>query len=145
MAAKREPILVVGFVAVAVGILVFTILYIDGVFRGNGNLYRAHFKNAGGLQNGGPVRYAGGPPIGRVTKVGPDPQDPTQMNVEFRVESSAPVKTDSKVKIASLSELGFGRSEWPEVSMLNLPTNQDGCKGASLTLAFAGAAMEATP
>lgn len=106
MAAKREQIMVAGFVAIAVGILLFTILYIDGVFRGNGNLYRAHFKNAGGLQIGGPVRYAGGPPIGRVTKVEPDPQDPTQMNVEFRVESSVPVKTDSKVKIASLSQLG---------------------------------------
>ena len=50
MAAKREQILVGGFVAVAVGILLFTMLYIDGVFRGNGNLYRAHFKNAGGLR-----------------------------------------------------------------------------------------------
>lgn len=106
MAAKREQIMVVGFVAIAIGILLFTMMYIDGVFRGNGNLYRADFKNASGLQNGGTVRYAGGPPIGRVTKVVPDPQDPSRMKVEFRVETSVPVKMDSKVKIASLSQLG---------------------------------------
>jgi ABC-type transporter Mla subunit MlaD len=106
MAAKREQIMVVGFVAVAVGILLFTLMYIDGVFRGNGNLYIAHFKNASGLQKGGDVRYAGGPPIGRITDVQPDPQDLTLMTVSFRVEPSVPVKTDSKVKIAALSQLG---------------------------------------
>ena len=106
MKANRELAFVGTFVAVAVGILLFTMLYISGVFRGNGNLYRAHFKNANGLQEGGDVRYAGGPPIGRVTKVEPDPQNPLQMQIEFRVQSDIPVKTDSAVKIASLSELG---------------------------------------
>jgi|ERR1700723_2912617 phospholipid/cholesterol/gamma-HCH transport system substrate-binding protein len=106
MKANRELAFVGTFVAVAVGILLFTMLYISGVFRGNGNLYRAHFKNANGLQEGGDVRYAGGPPIGRITKVAPDPQDPLQMQVEFRVQPGIPVKTDSAVKIASLSELG---------------------------------------
>jgi hypothetical protein len=43
---------------------------------------------------------------------------------------------------ASLGELGFAASEWPKVSMLNLPVNQDGCKAASFSLAFAGAATE---
>jgi ABC-type transporter Mla subunit MlaD len=52
------------------------------------------------------VRYAGGPPIGRVTKVEPDPQNPAQMRIEFRVESKVPVKVDSTVKISSLSVLG---------------------------------------
>jgi phospholipid/cholesterol/gamma-HCH transport system substrate-binding protein len=106
MAAKREQIMVVGFVAVAVGILLFTMMYIDGVFRGNGHLYRGYFKNASGVQKGGVVRYAGGPPIGRITDVQPDPQDMSRMKVEFRVEPSVPVKTDSKVKIAALSQLG---------------------------------------
>ncbi len=105
MKANRELAFVGSFVAVAVGILLFTLLYIAGVFRGNGNLYRAYFKNAGGLQEGGQVRYAGGPPVGRVIKVEPDPGDPTQMKIEFRVEPQIPVKTDSLVKIAAVSEL----------------------------------------
>jgi hypothetical protein len=46
---------------------------------------------------------------------------------------------------ASLSELGFAASEWPLVSMLNPQLNQDGCKRASLRLAFAGTATEVTP
>jgi phospholipid/cholesterol/gamma-HCH transport system substrate-binding protein len=105
MKANRELAFVATFVAAAVGILLFTMLYISGVFRGNGNLYRAYFTNAGGLQEGGQVRYAGGPPIGRVTKVEPDPDNPMQMRIEFRVEPQIPVKTDSLVKIASVSEL----------------------------------------
>jgi len=46
---------------------------------------------------------------------------------------------------ADLSGLGFEPSEWPAVSMLNRPVNQDGCKGASLSLSFSGTATEATP
>jgi hypothetical protein len=46
---------------------------------------------------------------------------------------------------ASLSGLGFAAAELPVVSMLNLPVNQDGCKAASFSLAFAGTATEVTP
>ena len=46
---------------------------------------------------------------------------------------------------ASLSELGFRPAEWPEVSMLNLLVNQDGCKQASLDLSFSGTANEVSP
>ncbi|MET0557520.1 MAG: hypothetical protein ABW065_02445 [Solirubrobacterales bacterium] len=46
---------------------------------------------------------------------------------------------------ASLGALGFSASELPQISMLNLPVNQNGCKGAALTLAFAGTATEVTP
>jgi len=45
---------------------------------------------------------------------------------------------------ASLSTLGFAASELPLVSMLNRPVNQDGCKAASFSLAFAGTATEVT-
>src|SRR6202008_2223079 len=63
-------------------------------------------KNAGGMAPGTEVRYAGGPKIGRVTKVAPDPKDPTRMEVDFEIEPSVPVKTDSKATIASTSPLG---------------------------------------
>jgi hypothetical protein len=39
---------------------------------------------------------------------------------------------------ASLSGLGVASSAWPKVAMLNSTTNQDGCKGATLTLAYSG-------
>ncbi len=106
MDSKREQAFVGTFVIVAIAILLFTLFYISGTFRSSGNLYRAYFKNAGGLQEGAQVRYAGGPPIGRITSVVPDPTNPAQMKVEFRVEPNVPVKTDSTVKISSLSALG---------------------------------------
>jgi len=59
--------------------------------------------------------------------------------------SGAPGFTLPASSTASLSELGFTPAQWPEVSMLNLPVNQDGCKQASLSLSFSGAATEATP
>jgi hypothetical protein len=40
----------------------------------------------------------------------------------------------------SLSQLGFPPAELPYVAMLNTPVNQDGCKGASLSFKFTGAA-----
>jgi hypothetical protein len=45
---------------------------------------------------------------------------------------------------ADLGELGFEASEWPTVSMLDRPVNQDGCQGASIALSFTGTAREAT-
>lgn len=38
----------------------------------------------------------------------------------------------------SLSDLGVPPPQWPQISILDLPSNQDGCQGASLRLGFAG-------
>jgi phospholipid/cholesterol/gamma-HCH transport system substrate-binding protein len=94
------------FVLVAVGVLTVTVFVISGTFSSNNVPFRTYFKNAGGLGPGSEVRYAGGPPVGRIEKVQPDPQDPTRMEVDFLVRSDVPVKTDSKVAIASTSPLG---------------------------------------
>jgi hypothetical protein len=40
----------------------------------------------------------------------------------------------------SLAELGIPAAQWPEVSLIDLSTNQNGCQAASLTLAYAGVA-----
>jgi hypothetical protein len=66
---------------------------------------------------------------------------------DFSVEqfSGAPGFTLPAMSTVSLSALGFAASEMPQVSMLNLPVNQDGCKSASFSLAFAGAATEVAP
>jgi hypothetical protein len=39
---------------------------------------------------------------------------------------------------ASLSDLGIAQSTWPKVTMLDTASNQDGCKGATITLAYSG-------
>jgi len=39
----------------------------------------------------------------------------------------------------SLVALGVPRSQWPSVTMLNLPTNQDDCKGVTVNLTYTGA------
>jgi phospholipid/cholesterol/gamma-HCH transport system substrate-binding protein len=103
--AQRERALVGLFVLVAAGLLVLTLFSLTGVFERDEPVYRAFFKNAGGLAPGSQVRYAGGPPVGRVVSVRMDPDNPARLQIDFRVERRVPVKTDSKVKIASLSPL----------------------------------------
>jgi len=106
MESKREQALVGLFVLVAAGLLVVTVFLLSGTFSRGNTPYRAYFKTAGGLGPGAEVRYLNGPPVGRVTKVEVDPQDPTRMLFEFNVKPSVPVKTDSKVTITSTSPLG---------------------------------------
>jgi phospholipid/cholesterol/gamma-HCH transport system substrate-binding protein len=106
MESKKEQALVGIFVIVAIAILLIAMFSISGFFNSSGNLYHAYFKNAGGLQEGGQVRYAGGPPIGRILSVEPDPKNVAQMEIDFRVKPGVPVKTDSTVKISSVSLLG---------------------------------------
>src|SRR5581483_8667234 len=106
MDSKRESALVGLFVLVAAGLLIVTVFLLAGSL-GRGDVpYHTYFKNAGGLAPGSEVRYAGGPPIGRVQKVASDPQDPTRMKVDFSVNPDVPVKTDSTAIITSTSPLG---------------------------------------
>jgi len=106
MEAKREQALVGLFVLIIAALLVTTIFILSGKMNGNDIPYRAYFKNAGGVGEGAEVRYAGGPPVGHVTKVRPDPQDPTRMEIDFDVKPEIPVKTDSTAGITSTSPLG---------------------------------------
>jgi phospholipid/cholesterol/gamma-HCH transport system substrate-binding protein len=106
MEAKREQALVGLFVLVAGGLLVVTLFVLSGVLTSGDTTFHAYFKNAGGLQAGSEVRYAGGPPVGRVKKVQVDPQDATRMKVDFAVHPDIPVKTDSVVEVTSNSPLG---------------------------------------
>ncbi len=106
MKAQTERVLVGVFVLVATTLLIVTLLSLSGLFERNEPWYRADFKNAGGLGPGSEVRYAGGPTVGRVISVRNDPQNPALMQIDFRVDRDLPVKTNSRVKIASLSALG---------------------------------------
>jgi phospholipid/cholesterol/gamma-HCH transport system substrate-binding protein/paraquat-inducible protein B len=106
MDAKKEQALVGLFVIVAIVLVVVTIFLISGRLNAGDVTYRTYFKNAGGLEPGSQVRYAGGPAIGHVDKVTSDPNDSTRMEIEFAVRPSVPVKTDSVVEITSVSPLG---------------------------------------
>ncbi|MGA3293999.1 MAG: MlaD family protein [Candidatus Acidiferrales bacterium] len=106
MEAKREQALVGLFVLVALGLLVTVVFLLSGALTRGGPSFRTYFKNAGGLEPGSEVRYAGGPPIGRVEKVENDPQNPARMVIEFDVRPEIPVKVDSKTTITSTSPLG---------------------------------------
>jgi len=106
MDAKKEQAVVGLFVIVVVVLLVVTIFMMTGRINSGDVTYRTYFKNAGGLEPGSQVRYAGGPVIGHVDKVTSDPNDSTRMEVDFAVRPSVPVKTDSSVEITSVSPLG---------------------------------------
>ena len=73
--------------------------------------FHAYFPFAGGLEPGSQVRYAGGPKVGRVEKVRIDPQNPASIELTFSVQSDLPVKTDSHVRIMSMSPLGDNHLE----------------------------------
>jgi phospholipid/cholesterol/gamma-HCH transport system substrate-binding protein len=106
MNTKREQALVGFFVLVAVALLTATVFLLSGTLGGSSIRYRTYFNNAGGLGPGSEVRYAGGPPIGRVQKVQSDPQNPTRMEIDFSVQQGVPVKADSVATITSNSPLG---------------------------------------
>jgi phospholipid/cholesterol/gamma-HCH transport system substrate-binding protein len=84
---------------------------LSGAFGGSAASYRAYFPFAGGLEPGSSVRYAGGPKVGRVEKLQLDPKDNSRIEITFSVRSGWPVKTDSHVKIMSLSPLGDNHLE----------------------------------
>jgi phospholipid/cholesterol/gamma-HCH transport system substrate-binding protein len=111
MGAKREQAMVGLFVLVAGAVLIATVFALTGAFGDTAATYRAYFPFAGGLEPGASVRYAGGPKVGRVEKLQLDPKDSSRIEITFSVKSGLPVKTDSHVKIMSLSPLGDNHLE----------------------------------
>lgn len=111
MKSKREQAMVGLFVLIAGGVLVAIVFALSGAFGGSATTYRAYFPFAGGLEPGATVRYAGGPKVGRVEKLQLDPKDSSRIEITFSVKSGLPVKTDSRVKIMSLSPLGDNHLE----------------------------------
>src|SRR5712664_1997125 len=111
MGTKSEQAMVGLFVLVAAAVLIATVFVLSGAFAGSASSYRAYFSFAGGLEPGATVRYAGGPNVGRVEKLQLDPKDASRIEITFSVKSGLPVKTDSRVKIMSLSPLGENHLE----------------------------------
>jgi phospholipid/cholesterol/gamma-HCH transport system substrate-binding protein len=111
MGAKSQSAIVGIFVLVAVAVLVAMVFAISGMFGGDVKEFHVEFAFAGGIEPGTTVRYAGGPKVGRVEHVQIDPQNPALIDITFAVQSSLPVKTDSRVKILSMSPLGDNHLE----------------------------------
>jgi len=111
MGSKSEQAMVGVFVLIATAVLIATVFALTGAFGGSTSSYRAYFPFAGGLEPGSIVRYAGGPKVGRVEKLQLDPKDASRIEITFSVKSGLPVKTDSHVKIMSLSPLGDNHLE----------------------------------
>src|SRR5713101_3225152 len=111
MGTKSEQAMVGLFVLIAGAVLVVTVFVLSGASGGSASSYRAYFAFAGGLEPGATVRYAGGPKVGRVEKLQLDPKDASRIEITFSVKSGLPVKTDSHVKIMSLSPLGDNHVE----------------------------------
>jgi phospholipid/cholesterol/gamma-HCH transport system substrate-binding protein len=111
MEARREQALVGLFVIVAAVVLVVTVFGITGAFGRTAKSFHAFFPFAGGLEVGSTVRYAGGPKVGRVEKLRIDPQNPGSIEITLNVQSDLPVKTDSHVRIMSMSPLGDNHLE----------------------------------
>jgi phospholipid/cholesterol/gamma-HCH transport system substrate-binding protein len=108
---KREQAMVGLFVIAAGAVLIGTVFALSGAFGVSAATYRAYFPFAGGLEPGATVRYAGGPKVGRVEKLQLDPKDASRIEITFSVRSGLPVKTDSHVRIMSLSPLGENHLE----------------------------------
>jgi phospholipid/cholesterol/gamma-HCH transport system substrate-binding protein len=111
MQPKREQALVGLFVLIAVAVLFGTVFTMSGAFGRSTTKFHAYFSFAGGLEPGATVRYAGGPKVGRVDTLQLDPQNPARVDIVFSVQSDLPVKTDSNVKIMSMSPLGDNHLE----------------------------------
>ncbi|MDP9147326.1 MAG: MlaD family protein [Acidobacteriota bacterium] len=111
MESRREQVLVGLFVIVAAAVLIATVFGITGAFGRTAKSFRAYFPFAGGLEVGSTVRYAGGPKVGRVEKLRIDPQNPARIELVINVVSDLPVKTDSHVRIMSMSPLGDNHLE----------------------------------
>jgi len=105
MDSKKEQAFVGLFVIIAAGLLIATIFAIGGAFGRAGLTFLVYFKNAGGLEPGSIVRYAG-VRKGRVEKVTIDPKDPARVIIQIGIEPEVPVKTDSLAKVTSISALG---------------------------------------
>ena len=81
--------------------------------------------------------------LGRVDAPNAGPGHPcTTADFEVRPLSVGVTLTLSGGGTATLEDLGVAERDWPAVGMVNRPVNQDGCKGASLTLHYEASGTE---
>jgi ABC-type transporter Mla subunit MlaD len=62
-------------------------------------------RDAGGLDADTSVLF-GGIKVGQVTRVGPDTDDPTRIEIAFEVKAGTPVNGQSKAQVGTVSPMG---------------------------------------
>ncbi|HKO17010.1 MAG TPA: MlaD family protein [Gemmatimonadaceae bacterium] len=97
---------IIGLLTATLLVLVALLLFAryPGIFR-TGRQYRAVFRSVAGLNPGDQVRY-GGIPVGSVSSMEIDPQDPTRLVVYFRVRKNTPMRADTRASITQVGLLG---------------------------------------
>ena len=79
----------------------------------------------------------------RIDAPGADADHPcTETDFEVRHLSGGAVVRLPSSSSDSLSGMDLPEEKWPAVGMRNRPVNQDGCKGASLTLGYEATGVE---
>jgi len=87
---------------VLVGLVIFA--RYPGVFR-TGPEFRTEFRNVAGLNLGDEVRY-GGVLVGSIISLSLIPDDPTRIEVRFRVNRRTPILEDTRASITQIGMLG---------------------------------------
>ena len=111
MDTRREQALVGLFVIVATAVLVARVFGISGAFGRTAKSFHGPFPFAGPIEVGSTGPYAGGASVGRVEKMRINPQNPANIEITLAVQTDLPVKTDSHVRIMSMSPLGDNHLE----------------------------------
>lgn len=106
--ARNSEDIKVGVMLILAGVLFFTALVFVGgynILRKKMVTYTTYVKFAGGLQPGNFVRF-GGLKVGTVRSADIDPRDSTRIRIRLEVESTTPVRVNSRARISSLGFLG---------------------------------------
>lgn len=99
------------FVVTAIGLFVATFIYVAQITISGGKKdYVTYLKQAGGLEAGSLVRFAG-IKVGVVSDVAPDTEDPTRIEVQFQVKDETPVNEESIAQVSALTPLGGNHLE----------------------------------
>ncbi|KRG69630.1 MlaD family protein [Pseudoxanthomonas dokdonensis] len=107
METKANYVLIGAFtIIVAIALLLFGLWAAKYSTERTWQNYQIVFREAvTGLTVGSPVQY-NGISVGSITKLSLAPNDPRQVIADIRVESSTPVKTDTRAKLAITSLTG---------------------------------------
>ncbi len=148
---RGEEVKVGLFVLAAIALLLAAFGLVGGanIFGTPKNYYTLRTKFAGGIESGSPVRYAG-MKVGRVEKLGFDPEDPGRAVVTISVDPQTPVRVDSTAKITSLGMLGenyveisAGTKEKPGLPSGSEIQTKESVQWGELVDTFGGATDEA--
>jgi ABC-type transporter Mla subunit MlaD len=91
------------FVLGSFAVIAFTVIYLlNAQYGGNTSHYRTYLRYAGGLEPGASVLY-GGIDVGAVTAVRPSSEDPTRIEILFKVKKDTPLNEKSVAKLGVVS------------------------------------------